>query len=138
MVTFLNSNTFFYLFINVSMLTTENVHLKIKLLIFMVHILLMLSGWNVAFNLRKWNADEVVVILMKWVTLIGYPCIRYSDKNSKYFLKKLHFTFNSTLTYHFVKYLLHLLVKKNVEWFSQKKQPMHIFLWLGWANFYTV
>lgn len=31
MVTFLNSYTFFYLFINVSMFTTENFHLKMKL-----------------------------------------------------------------------------------------------------------
>lgn len=30
---------------------------------------------------------------MKWVTLIGYPCIRYSDKNSKYFFKKVTFYF---------------------------------------------
>lgn len=64
---------------------------------------------------------------MKWVTLIGYPCIRYSDKNRKYFFFKLHFTLNLRLTYHFVKYLLHLIFKKESRMiFSKETANAHL------------
>lgn len=37
----------------------------------------MLSDWNVEIDKRKWNADKVIGIFMKWVTLVGYPCVRW-------------------------------------------------------------